>query len=1474
MDLKLTLHQRELQVADIVAACDPGVTVGELADAIWSREPSGALREIPAPVTLQVADESATILSREALITDCSVRSGAVVSVVPSRTSDSVTRREVGVIRALSGDSVNQEFPLREGATTIGRGADSDVVIRDPLVSGQHARVVVGDTVEIVDLNSSNGVEIGGELVTRAQLQDRDIFILGTTAMQIRLNPAVGLRQRGAVVVDFPRSPLLVPAFEGVTLQAPEMPEGLQKTRAPIVAMIVPLLMGGVLFAVTRSAMSVIFVAMMPLLMVGTFLESAFAGRRAYRQRVAQFRVELADLEQRLLATAAVEQAMRLVEQPGAQECAAAVSGLTPLLWSRRPEHESFLKVRLGLGSQPSRSSVERTSGNRGDIALRLELSDIAQRYAEIPEVPVIGDYRSAGNIGFAVGDGRGVPAAMAACTELLALHAPTEVQVCVLASHVTASRWEWLKWTPHVDAAAQTLGTGSIAVTSPGCQSVIDALMALISIRRQSQGASSGSPSEIPGRPFDPDRLPEIVVIVESDAPMERSRIVHLAEIGPGFGIHLTWIAPTVQLIPAAARVYVDASRSGEPASAGFVHSGTEVVPLALETVSPQEAMAVGRGMAMLRDASTLADQSSSLPASVGFISATGLDLREPTQAVVQRWRETGSLPLESGSSAHPIREGSLRGFVGVWAEGSLSLDLRTNGPHALVGGTTGAGKSEFLQTWVLGMAIAHSPSRVNFLFVDYKGGSAFGKCVELPHAVGIVTDLSPHLVTRALTSLNAELRYREHILNEKRAKDLLELEKRGDPEAPPSLIIIVDEFAALVQEVPAFVDGVVNVAQRGRSLGLHLILATQRPAGVIKDNLRANTNLRIALRMADEADSDDVVGDAMAASFSPDLPGRAVVRLGPRRLITFQAGYAGGRTSREPEARQVSVWGLVMGPRVLWPAAEETDEPTRIDDETDLRVVVAAVGNAARVSGIPAPRKPWLPELVATYELASLTGSRSDDAIAFAVGDDPGGQTQPTVYFHPDRDGSMAVFGTGGSGKSCFLRSMAIAAGLSRTNGPSHVYAIDAGGRGLAMLDKLPFVGSVVSIEDEERIDRLITFLRKAIDERAELFARVSAGSMHDYRKAGTGSALPRLWLLIDNFGAVRQLYELGQQRLLDRLVSLASDGRQVGLHVIVSADRPGSIPSNLASALQRQLVLRLANENDAASANLPRGVLGEGTPPGRGYLDGMEVQVAVLGGSASMADQSAAVDRLASRSRDVEPAPPIRRLDERILLGDLPVSVDGLPTLGLEAASLSPVGIDPGGVFLVTGPPKSGRTTTLQTLVMSLRRWNPRLAMCHFGPQRSMLASLGVWSGQATDPQAAGELALEWARRSAEYASAPAGAMPALVVVIENIAEWATSSAEPAMAELLRSLRATGQFCIVEGESSTVTSGFGMLSAVKADRYGIALQPDQADGDLLFKTPFPRVQRRDFPPGRGLLVSAGRSVRVQVALGGAGA
>src|SRR5690606_18863798 len=440
-------------------------------------------------------------------------------------------------------------------------------------------------------------------------------------------------------------------------------------------------------------------------------------------------------------------------------------------------------------------------------------------------------------------------------------------------------------------------------------------------------------------GTEDDPLRtVPAVVLLITDDAPVDRARLVTLVERATAAGIYPVWLAADVAALPAACRTFlrVEAGADGPRGEVGYVRLG-ESYPVELSVLSEATALDYALALAGVSDSGAFVADESDVPRSVALASLLGPEMLDAADTVVERWRENDSIADRTpGATPTRRRAGRLRAIVGQSSLDAMHLDLRTQGPHALVGGTTGSGKSEFLQAWVLGLAAEYSPDRLTFLFVDYKGGSAFADCVHLPHCVGLVTDLSPHLVRRALTSLRAELHYRERLFNRKKAKDLLELEKRGDPEAPPALVLVFDEFAALVSDVPEFVDGVVDIAQRGRSLGIHLVLATQRPAGVIKDNLRANTTLRVALRMADESDSTDVIGVPDAAGFDPSIPGRGVVKSGPGRLHPFQSAYAGGWTSAAPSRAGVEVAHLRFGAEVRW--EEPVDEDAAPAPEEDL--------------------------------------------------------------------------------------------------------------------------------------------------------------------------------------------------------------------------------------------------------------------------------------------------------------------------------------------------------------------------------------------------------------------------------------------------------------------------------------------------------------------------------------------------------
>ncbi len=345
--------------------------------------------------------------------------------------------------------------------------------------------------------------------------------------------------------------------------------------------------------------------------------------------------------------------------------------------------------------------------------------------------------------------------------------------------------------------------------------------------------------------------------------------------------------------------------------------------------------------------------DDDSAIPDAARLLDVLGLT--NPTaEKIVAGWATRGM---------------STQAVVGVSLDGPFALDLRRDGPHDLIAGTTGSGKSELLQTLIASLAVANRPEAMTLVLVDYKGGSAFAECARLPHTVGMVTDLDAALVSRALESLGAELRRREHRLAEAGKKDLeAYVDKRGrDATLPamPRLLIVIDEFASLARELPDFVSGLVNIAQRGRSLGIHLILATQRPSGVVSPEIRANTNLRIALRVTDTSESSDVIDAPDAARIATANPGRAYVRLGHSALVPFQSARVGGKAPGRRAAVAAPPFVAPLnaaafgGPAPVRPREAAARDVVPV---TDLAELVAAIRAAVEQLELPAQPSPWL--------------------------------------------------------------------------------------------------------------------------------------------------------------------------------------------------------------------------------------------------------------------------------------------------------------------------------------------------------------------------------------------------------------------------------------------------------------------------------------------------------------------------------
>ncbi|MEO6116367.1 MAG: FtsK/SpoIIIE domain-containing protein, partial [Pseudolysinimonas sp.] len=662
----------------------------------------------------------------------------------------------------------------------------------------------------------------------------------------------------------------------------------------------------------------------------------------------------------------------------------------------------------------------------------------------------------------------------------------------------------------------------------------------------------------------------------------------------------------------------------------------------------------------------------------------------------------------------------------------------------------------------------------------------------------------------------------------------------------------------------------GVVDIAQRGRSLGIHLIMATQRPAGVIRDNLRANTNLRIALRMADESDSMDVVGDKIAGTFDPSIPGRAIAKTGPGRLTSFQSAYAGGWTTNEVQVPSVEVAELRFGAESLWELPGGVQEEAPGADEqgpTDQARLVANLIAASAELKLPAPRRPWMPELATAFDLTKLH-QRTDTDIVIGVSDVPNFQRQDEIFFTPDTDGNIAIYGAGGSGKTVTLRTIAAAAGITPRGGPVDVYGLDFGTGGLKMLEVMPHVGSIVSGDDPERVIRLLRKLRGVIEDRQARYTAVNAGTIGEYRKLAKAPDEARILLLVDNFPGFRSEFETGAARApwYGVFQQLLGEGRGLGIHVAITADRPGSVPTSVSSTIQRRVIHRLADEGAYTLLDAPSDVLSAASPPGRAIVDGLETQVAIVGGKSSVAEQSKAIAALAEAMVRTGRAPvePIGALALEIDPASLPKEIGGNPVLGLSDDTLEPLGFEPVGAFVLSGPPASGRTNALAWLIRSIDAAVPQVTKYYIGNARSTIGQGKGWEATARTVEDAKDLAIEIAAVVADPKT-----KGKIVVVIEQISDFLSSTADSSLVELIKAVKRTDHFLIAESETSSWGSSWPLLAEVKGARTGFLIQPDGIEGDTILKTSLPRVSRNEFPPGRGYFIARGKATRVQLPL-----
>lgn len=1004
-----------------------------------------------------------------------------------------------------------------------------------------------------------------------------------------------------------------------------------------------------------------------------------------------------------------------------------------PELWSRNPGHADFLFFRIGLGERPFPGKIEipKERFSMHPDALAGQPERIRQKYDTVQGVPVGLNLREHGLIGLAGGDGK--QGAYEVVREILLQAAYscsyTEVKLVLFYDASNPEEQEIFssfRWLLHTWS-----GDGRLRYVAGKTEEIAEVACALEQVlrARKEQKAMGSSVKEL---------LPYYLVFVSDRHLLEGGQLEHyLQEDAFQYGISTLVLAARTEELPNGCELIVsNQKQQGHFQGMYRVQDANMRTPVKFDVTEPQAAERLIRKLANLR--TTEWETGTEIPERVTFFQMYQVETPEQLK-IPERWSRK--------ESAY-----SLRALIGVKEGGTpcfLDLHEKYHGPHGLLAGTTGSGKSETLQTLILSLAITYSPTEVAFFLIDYKGGGMANLFSGLPHLAGQISNLSGNLIQRAMTSVKSENRRRQRIFAEygvNHINDYLRLYHEGEAEeAIPHLFLIIDEFAELKREEPDFMRELVSVAQVGRSLGLHLILATQKPGGTVDDNIWSNARFRICLRVQDRQDSNDMLHHPDAANLTQ--VGRCYLQVGNDEVYEqLQTGFCGALWEKDASGRESVQLLTATGQRMYVGAGKKKRIRPTGQEETQLQAVVEHLHRIAEAGGYPTPRLLWLPILPKRLLLSELPDQKGDRereseqfesecgqlALSVTVGllDDPERQLQLPLRVDFLHDGGLLIVGGVGSGKSTVLQTMIYGLIQQYTAKELHIYGMDFSNQSLQAFLMAPQVGGMVLPDDLEGIGRCLGMLKIQMEQRKKQF---QGGTYEQYRLRASDH-LPAILLLIDDYAEFRERTENQYEELL---VRIAKEGMSCGIYLIVTAASVGmtEFPMSIARNIRQVLCLNLPDRFQYMEllrlSQLP-------TPPdgmpGRGlWREGeraLEVQIAL---SVAAKDDYERMQKLRERCGQMaecwkgERARGIPHIPEYVSLDDflhnaqvqeLLADPYSLP-IGYDMDQATVVSLDLRTLFcwLILGRPKSGKQNLLQVLAEVAQKKGGRVVVVDF-------------------------------------------------------------------------------------------------------------------------------------------------------------
>ncbi len=1023
---------------------------------------------------------------------------------------------------------------------SFGKLNDNNVVFDNSFISRRHFTVSKRQNLFFVyDNNSTNGVFVNGKKINSCELQENDEIVVGAfkvkysnshlyiygSARDISLNNTFSSETRNNIFSEkilFKRSPRLKLDIPTGTIEIQSPPTIGQKPEMNWLSVLLPTL-GTITIsiAIAMSTMMVRSTSMLaftiPTTIIGLVVSitNYFSQKNKHSEkeqlRIDKYTEHLNSVVKEIEKNQNIQRKALVTASPETSECFDVVRNVERRLWERRPSDSDFLDIRVGSGSMPFSMDIK-FQGNSISLEedeLKNKPQKIYDKYKNVANMPITCPLLNVSTCGIVGNRNDALKLINNMIAQVATHHCYTEVKTVIIYDEQETKELDWITAIPHCydDEKKNCF----IAKNKDEATELFNKLEKVFKERLQDSEEDTYGITTL--------KLPYFLFVISAPKFIERETIQRfLLKNDIQLGVGTIFLFDRIELLPQQCNMIIEVKNS----EGRIYHKekASEKKKFIIDRTSAQEFHWFSDRLKNIyceeiSITSTITDKITLFEV-LGISSVADLDLTE-------RWENA----QVTKSLAAPLGVKEKNELV------YLNLHENAHGPHGLVAGTTGSGKSEILQSYILSIATLYHPYEVSFFIIDFKGGGMANQFSNLPHLNGAITDLENNVnaekeIKRSLLSIKAELDRRKRLFeqaNVNKIEKYIDLYKKSEVPTPlPHLIIIVDEFAELKAQQPDFMNDLISAARIGRSLGVHLILATQKPSGQVSEQIWTNSKFKLCLKVADANDSNDMLKSPVAAKIT--IPGRAYLKV-DNSLELFQSGYSGA-----------SVYNI--------------HDP----QYTELTAIVDYVNDYCIKNNIAKLPSICLPMLnyVIPYNSGKIKSKVFETKIPFGIYDNPAAQIQDYAYI--DISQNTFVIGSVRMGKTNLLQSVIRTLSLAYTPEELNMYIMDFGSMTLKTFESLHHVGGVVLPDDDEKLRNLLKMLSSEIEMRKKKTISVGVSSYSAYLEGGYRD-MPRIVVLLDNFYGFKEMYEDTYE---SAFADICKNGVSYGISVIVTNSQSG--------------------------------------------------------------------------------------------------------------------------------------------------------------------------------------------------------------------------------------------------------------------------------------------------------------------------